>query len=583
MRGKETFVGLDIADHTISTLELSGSEKKPTLKNFNRVVIEPGVIEWGRIKNPQKLSEIFKQLFLVTKTKEIKLENVVVSLPDSLVYVHIFHLPPHNKRDREKLVLKELQGIIPEKINNILYSYQVFSEDNDVVKGMLVALPKDAASDWFDFFEKNRIKVKFFDIEPVALRRAIFFGKKDEKICLVDLGAQSTSINILNKVRFYFSYNNHIAGDFFTREISNKLNLSLEEAEQKKIKNGLNGVDEDVNDIIKSGLDKLIADIKNIIEVNDDAEHQITKIVLVGGTSKMNGLIDYIQKHFEFPVELLNISKSFTNDDIEYAESFGLALRSFSSKDYEDEPFINQKQITKNSGALKILKKEDTNYIKNLDEHFDLASVSSDVNFDRYNPDRNKISRILWFVIPLFVSIILLIGAFFYRAYSRDVRERNLDISKSIQDVVQYKLQDISVKIPVATIANEYTKDRIRGRIFNDVILKLNISEIDTEDYIVSLSKERAVAELSVSEEIYQYFLEKIDNKDDFNYRWLILSSLDIKTLAKNKIDSMNTSGIAYLFEEYSISSVEKTSDSNLYILNIVVKVSSKQELNLNN
>ena len=45
----------------------------------------------------------------------------------------------------------------------------------------------------------------------------------------------------------------------------------------------------------------------------------------------------------------------------------------------------------------------------------------------------------------------------------------------------------------------------------------------------------------------------------------------------------MNTSGIAYLFEEYSISSVEKTSDSNLYILNIVVKVSSKQELNLNN
>ena len=188
-----------------------------------------------------------------------------------------------------------------------------------------------------------------------------------------------------------------------------------------------------------------------------------------------------------------------------------MALRSFSSKDYEDEPFINQKQITKNSGALKILKKEDTNYIKNLDEHFDLASVSSDVNFDRYNPDRNKISRILWFVIPLFVSIILLIGAFFYRAYSRDVRERNLDISKSIQDVVQYKLQDISVKIPVATIANEYTKDRIRGRIFNDVILKLNISEIDTEDYIVSLSKERAVAELSVSEEIYQYFLEKID------------------------------------------------------------------------
>ena len=94
---------------------------------------------------------------------------------------------------------------------------------------------------------------------------------------------------------------------------------------------------------------------------------------------------------------------------------------------------------------------------------------------------------------------------------------------------------------------------------------------------------DREVLKEKISNEPVYYFLEKIDNKDDFNYRWLILSSLDIKTLAKNKIDSMNTSGIAYLFEEYSISSVEKTSDSNLYILNIVVKVSSKQELNLNN
>ncbi|EKE06820.1 MAG: hypothetical protein ACD_18C00266G0001, partial [uncultured bacterium] len=525
MPQKQSFVGLDIADHTIEVLEITGSTNKPVFGAKNNIGLEPGIIEWGRIKDGEKLSAVFNQLFLVGKAKEINRENVVVSLPDSLVYVHIFHLPPHSKREREKLILKELQGIVPEKLSNILYSYQVFFESKEVVKGMIVAIPKDAAEDWFKFFEKNKIKIKFFDVEPIALRRAIFFNKKNEKICLIDLGAQSTSINILNKERFYFSYNTHIAGDYFTREISNKFSINLADAENKKITNGLTGTDEEVSSLIKKGLDKLIIDIKNIIAVNDDQEQQISKIILVGGTSKMNGLVEYLQKEFTFPIEFASFDKSIKVEDISFIESFGLALRAFSSKDYEDEPTINEKDVVHKNKAFQNLKKEESNYLRDLDEHFDVSGVSPEVNFDRYNPDTKKVSRTFWLLIFLAFSVILLVGAFFYRSINRNSPKPQETISQNNQNVVQYELQDVSVKLPVAISASAYAKDRVSGRVFTHTILKLDLLNNESAEDVMEISRQEASSQISNSEELYFEPLSIIDNNEEYDYRWLILSS----------------------------------------------------------
>ena len=583
MSKKENFVGLDIADHTIEILEITGSGKKPTLSLKNRLEVESGIIEWGRIKDPKRLADLFAKLFSISAQKQISKENVLVSLPDSLVYVHIFHLPPHSKREREKLLLKELQSIVPEKLDNILYSYQIFSEEKDVVKGMLVAMPKDAAVEWFDFFKKNKINVEFLDIEPVALRRAVFYNQKNEKICLVDIGAQSTSVNILNKERFYFSYNTHIAGDYFTREISNKLNLNLAEAEKEKIKNGLNGSDKEINTIVQGAIDRLIVDIKNIIEVNDDKEHKLVKIVLVGGASQTAGLVEYLQSHFEIPVSLFTLEKSFKTNDVEYIEAFGLALRSFDKKEYSDEPVITEKQIGQKNGAYKLLKKDESDYIRNLDEHFDVVGVSPEVNFDRYNPDTKKVSRTIWLLAFLFISILLLLGAFFFRENNRKSRQiESLKSSQNFTDVVQYRLQDLSIQVPVAVSATEYNKNRVRAKIFSDIILKIDLLDNqNNENSISQASKARALKQVSSSEELYPFHVEKIDNKDELIYKWLIFSNLDIKNMTIEKINTLNTNRIPCLFESLNIVSVEVTSNPNVYMMNVDVKVSSNQDLNI--
>ena len=51
-------VGLDIADHTIEVMELSGSSSHPKILGMARTSLELGVVERGRIKNEEKSFDI---------------------------------------------------------------------------------------------------------------------------------------------------------------------------------------------------------------------------------------------------------------------------------------------------------------------------------------------------------------------------------------------------------------------------------------------------------------------------------------------------------------------------------------------
>jgi len=183
----------------------------------------------------------------------------------------------------------------------------------------------------------------------------------------------------------------------------------------------------------------------------------------------------------------------------------------------------------------------------------------------------------------LFISILLLLGAFFFRENNRKSRQiESLKSSQNFTDVVQYRLQDLSIQVPVAVSATEYNKNRVRAKIFSDIILKIDLLDNqNNENSISQASKARALKQVSSSEELYPFHVEKIDNKDELIYKWLIFSNLDIKNMTIEKINTLNTNRIPYLFESLNIVSVEVTSNPNVYMMNVDVKVSSNQDLNI--
>mgnify|MGYP002623539919 CR=1 FL=1 len=116
---------------------------------------------------------------------------------------------------------------------------------------------------------------------------------------VVDIGGGTTDISLLDKSDSFYKvlYNKgdlFLGGNDFTKEISDNLNISMEEAEKRKQQN----LKEDVK-YYQNNLDKLENIIKKIIDDNPDKINLIEDVILVGNGLKLYGIRQLFEKYFK--------------------------------------------------------------------------------------------------------------------------------------------------------------------------------------------------------------------------------------------------------------------------------------------
>ena len=126
-------------------------------------------------------------------------------------------------------------------------------------------------------------------------------------VCLVDIGVQSTTINMIDKQNLKKSYSFDFAGSQLTHAVSSMLGLGHSEAEAVKNKEGLISSKEDVQKTLYLLIDPLLIEMKKVLS---DFAAQMGKeadvIYLTGGTSLLPGLKEYIAEVLKKRVEIPN-------------------------------------------------------------------------------------------------------------------------------------------------------------------------------------------------------------------------------------------------------------------------------------
>ena len=294
---KSTF-GLDISDYSIEALQL---KKNGRILAFARVVLEPDIVKDGNILNKEKLGEKINQV--ISKAK-IKSKRVVLSLPESKVFIHNF--------SGKKNIEQEAAKTIPWKTE------QIYSA---IVNDFYVCVPRNIIDDYVEVLKKNNLKPVVFEIEAIALARAL----KAKECLIIDVGARTTNLSIFDKkgnIKLSGSVNK--AGNHFTKAISEKLKVSLEKAKELKEKYGLDESKRSgrVMLILQKELQPIIEEIKKIIAFYPE---KITKVLLVGGSAKMPKISNYFSSNLGLEVK---IGKSpILKQSVLFNTVIGLALR----------------------------------------------------------------------------------------------------------------------------------------------------------------------------------------------------------------------------------------------------------------
>ncbi len=347
--------GLDISDLSLKIVKLKKNGGFLTLASFGETEIKPGIIEEGEVKDEEKLADIIKGALLKVKGEKLRTKWVIVSLPEEKAFLQVIQLPIMEERDLRSAVLFEAENYVPMPIEEVYLGFQVVSpvcNHLDHLDVLLAAQPKKIVDGYLKSIKKAGLLAKVFEIESQAIARALIkneFGSLP--VLLIDIGATRTSLIVFSGHSMRFTTSVQISSQKFTEAISKTLKLSMDEAENLKIKYGV-GIEKEgqaVFEALTPVLNDLIHQIKKYLDYyqgHSGNEHlqssegkEIAGVILCGGGANIKGLPEFMSKELKIQAELGNpwinilpkplkkVPELSFEKSLSYTTALGLALR----------------------------------------------------------------------------------------------------------------------------------------------------------------------------------------------------------------------------------------------------------------
>ncbi|WP_457576218.1 type IV pilus biogenesis protein PilM [Desulfomarina sp.] len=339
-------VGVDIGSHAIKVCQFKQSGKGYSILALGSVVLPEGAVDDGTLNEPEIVGEAISDLF---KNLKIKNRKVGFSISGYSVIVKKVNLAVMEETELEEHIMEEAEQYIPFDIEDVYLDFQDLktnSDDNDRTDVMLVAAKKEIVDDYLEMLQELKLKPVIVDVDGFALENTYEYNyQSNENVALVDIGASKMNINILSNGISVVARDIIVGSRQLTEQIQNVFDLDFDEAEA--LKTGYIAAEEkqqEIEEIFTSTCTQWVLEIKKAIDLyhSNHPDQLLTKLILSGGGSKVNGLTDFLAKETELPVELFNpftnISYNKKKIDRNYLENIapemaiatGIALRSSS-------------------------------------------------------------------------------------------------------------------------------------------------------------------------------------------------------------------------------------------------------------
>ncbi len=339
-------VGVDIGSHAIKVCQFKQSGKGYSILALGSVVLPEGAVDDGTLNEPEIVGEAISNLF---NNLKIKNRKVGFSISGYSVIVKKVNLAVMEEAELEEHIMEEAEQYIPFDIEDVYLDFQDLKTntgDNDRTDVMLVAAKRDIVDDYLEMLQELKLKPVIVDVDGFALENTYEYNyQSSENIALVDIGASKMNINILSNGISVVARDIIVGSRQLTEQIQNVFDLDFDEAEA--LKTGYIAADEkqqEIEEIFTSTCTQWVLEIKKAIDLyhSNHPDQLLTKLILSGGGSKVNGLTDFLAKETELPVELFNpfakISYNKKKIDRNYIENIapemaiatGIALRSSS-------------------------------------------------------------------------------------------------------------------------------------------------------------------------------------------------------------------------------------------------------------
>lgn len=323
---KERSLGVDIGTSSIKIVELSLEGDKVELTNYGSLSGGSGeIFQSSAVKiSPKQTTDAVR---LVLAEARVAPARTTMAIPIFSGFSTVISLPPMPEAELAQAVLFEAKKYIPLPLSEVQFEWTKLDTEigekqargaSSQTQVLVVAVTSDLINRYKEITRNTGLTLASLELDTFSLARSLK-REEEENALIIDIGAQSTILTIVEKEWPVMTRTLDVAGREFSNILASSLGIDFARAEDLKRKEGV----EAGRGVLHPLIDTVVAEGKRMIqEYTRRGRGAVQMVIVSGGGAQMPGVLDYMVKKMGRESVM-----AFPFHDIVYPEELEKTLR----------------------------------------------------------------------------------------------------------------------------------------------------------------------------------------------------------------------------------------------------------------
>jgi type IV pilus assembly protein PilM len=301
---------IDIGNTSLKALRLSNESGALEVIGFDHIQHQK-VLAGSGIKDQEKQELIAISLRQFVQQNDLGKDEIIIAVPSANSFARFVNLPPVEKKRIPEIVKFEASQQIPFDINEVAWDWQMMTEEGAAeAKVGIFAIKNDVVTAELEHFSREDLEVTYVQIVPMALYNYVFYDRPDlmksdtQATVVLNIGAETTDLVVCTKSDVW-QRAIAMGGNTFTKAIADTFKLNFEKAEKLKRTAPMSKYARQILQAMKPVFTDLASEIQRSLGfyTSSHSNVKLTRVIAMGGGTKMRGLLQYLQQSLQMPIE----------------------------------------------------------------------------------------------------------------------------------------------------------------------------------------------------------------------------------------------------------------------------------------
>jgi len=291
-------IGLDVSQTGIKVMAID--PKRWLVLGYGSLDLDPTKVQ-ASLDNTDDtyLSENISLLLHNNIVGTLSSDHVVVGLPTGRTFSRTFKIPASEEKNLKSAVEVEVDQYIPVPLSSLYVDYEVIERTKEQITVVMSAVPAKLVDNCIKAVRNANLTPVIAEPSINAVARVIQATEEGHlSTLIIDIGPASTDVAVLDGGAIRVSGGVGIGGNTFTLDIAKKLAITLENAHQLKVLNGLSAGPRQakITAALHPSLMRIANEVRKVIRyynerLNDN--RKIEQVLIVGGGANVPGIGEF--------------------------------------------------------------------------------------------------------------------------------------------------------------------------------------------------------------------------------------------------------------------------------------------------